>query len=82
MRSKSEKSLLLTLSQASLIPLWHIHLNEGWAFQMMLLLQTAAKHNLHAKPAIGKLKAVIHPTIPRGVPQFLQSMIGSFARHG
>ena len=61
---RSEKSSLI-LSQAFLIPLAH-SFERGLGFQIMLLPQTAAKQKFQAKTAIGKLKAVIHPTIPNG----------------
>ena len=63
-RIKSAKSPL-TLSHAFLIPSAH-SFARGLGFQIILFPQTAAKQKFHAKTAIGKLKAVIHPTTPSG----------------
>ena len=61
---KSENSPL-TLSQACFIPFAQ-SFEWGLGFQIILLPHTAAKQKFHAKTAMGKLKAVIHPTTPIG----------------
>ena len=38
----------------------------GLGFQIILFPQTEAKQKFHANTAIGKLKAVMHPTTPIG----------------